>query len=273
MQYQYVCKGSVEKTYDENGVSVQELPLGIESSESEPVGVHFYRYDLQPGAVVHPQLDKENTVVLIFNGRRAFISCETKTYHVTEPSVFIPDFDKNVYMVGAVQEEVEFLLCVVERNDYDRETYRQFHLKLPCFKKCSEAIEYDQADCKLFGTHSYTFLQNSRLLGHLMMGMVTGVGTGTEETGHAILHQWNYALPGTEFILDVDGVSDVQREGDFSYVKPGKPHRLVSDPGKKLSYIWLETYVMEDLTEWNAMIAQNLPLKDMWKAVQNIMEK
>ena len=55
MQYQYVCKADVQKKYDANGVSVMELPLDADFPEIQRNNIHFYRYNLKAGAIVHPR--------------------------------------------------------------------------------------------------------------------------------------------------------------------------------------------------------------------------
>ena len=57
--------------------------------------------------------------------------------------------------------------------------------------------------------------------------------------------QWNYALPGSDFILTVDGESTPQRDGDWSFVPAGLDHSLVAEPGKLVYYIWFEHLVDE----------------------------
>lgn len=192
MQYQYVCKADVQKKYDANGVSVMELPLDADFPEIQRNNIHFYRYNLKAGATVHPPLYNDSIVLLIFNGKRAFVTCGCESYHVTEPAFFIPDFDKTAYTVGAA-EDVEFIMGVFGMNAYDKSHYLKWHKTLPFFKLYSDGVEYDQVDCKKPGTRSWSILQGEQL-GHVTIGVVRAVGSGTDEKGHPFVHQWNYIL-------------------------------------------------------------------------------
>ena len=89
MQYKYVCKADAEKQYDCNGVSVMELPLHDDFPDIQAKGIRFFRCNLKAGCVMHPELHSDEIVILIFNGKRAFVTYGDKTFHVTEPAFFI----------------------------------------------------------------------------------------------------------------------------------------------------------------------------------------
>lgn len=110
----------------------------------------------KPGSYVYPALSRDKIVMLMFNGSRAFVSCGEKVYHVTEPAFFLPDFDKQPYLVGAV-EDTEFILCEFGMNEEDWKSYRNWHRRLPFFKLYTDGVRYDQA-CKMPGTCSWSIL-------------------------------------------------------------------------------------------------------------------
>lgn len=271
MQYKYVCKANVEKQYNENGFSMIELPLDADFPQIQKSGIHFYRCNLKAGCVAQPPLKSDDIVVLIFNGKRAFVTYGKETYHVTEPSFFIPDFDKTVYTVGAA-EDAEFIMGVFGMNEYDKKHYLQWHKTLPFFKPYSEAQEYDQEDCKKPGTRSWSILQGE-MLGHVTIGVVHAIGSGTDEKGHPLVHQWNYILGNADFTLDVDGDTDEQAPGDFSFILAGKDHKLVGKPGKEVFYVWVEFYTLEDLTEMSKINLDNLPMAEQAKAFDALLAK
>ena len=262
MQYQYVCKADVQKKYDANGVSVMELPLDADFPEIQRNNIHFYRYNLKAGATVHPPLYNDSIVLLIFNGKRAFVTCGCESYHVTEPAFFIPDFDKTAYTVGAA-EDVEFIMGVFGMNAYDKSHYLKWHKTLPFFKLYSDGVEYDQVDCKKPGTRSWSILQGEQL-GHVTIGVVRAVGSGTDEKGHPFVHQWNYILGNADFTLDVEGDTDEQRPGDFSFIYAGRDHKLLAKPDKEVFYVWVEFYTTESLDEFWYSYVHNETSKDAY---------
>lgn len=144
MQYKYVCKADAAKHYDAAGVSALELPLDADFPDVRASGIKFYRYNLKAGSYVYPALSRDKIVMLMFNGSRAFVSCGEKVYHVTEPAFFLPDFDKQPYLVGAV-EDTEFILCEFGMNEEDWKSYRNWHRRLPFFKLYTDGVRYDQA--------------------------------------------------------------------------------------------------------------------------------
>ncbi len=271
MQYKYVCKADAEKQYDCNGVSVMELPLHDDFPDIQAKGIRFFRCNLKAGCIMHPELHSDEIVILIFNGKRAFVTYGDKTFHVTEPAFFIPDFDRTSYTVGAA-EDAEFIMGVFAMNDYDKWHFLRWHKTLPFFKLYSEAVEYDQRDCKGPGTRSWAILQGE-MLGHVTIGVVRAVGSGTDEKGHKLVHQWNYILGDADFTLDVEGDTDPQRPGDFSFIYGGKDHKLVAKPGKEVFYCWVEYYSLNDLREYSEACLANLPRKEFDEKMEELMAR
>lgn len=265
MDYKYVCKADVEKKF-ENGYSQLELPLDRDFDEIRHYGIKFYRCNLKNGASVMPKLENNAIVLLIFNGKAAYIRYGGEVFNVSELSFFIPDFDKQAYTVGALEEDVEFIMGVFPMNDWDQKQYKHWHKHLPFFKPYTEATEYGQS-CKLPGTHSWTILQGM-MLGHVTVGVVRAVGAGTDEKGHPEVHQWNYCLPGCDFTLDVEGETCGQKPGDFSFVLAGKDHKLLAKPGKEVFYVWVEYYSEDDLTVYNEASSSNRSPKEAYEEIQ-----
>jgi hypothetical protein len=257
MQYQYVSKAEANIKYGPDGIAMAELPLDTDFSDIRNCGIKFYRYNLRAGCVIQPKLEKDAIVLLTFNGKRAYIHYAEETYHVKEPAFFVPDFDKMTYTVGAV-EDIEFILGVFPMNDWDRTNFAKWHRHLPFFKLYTDAVQYDQA-CKKPGTRSWSILQGMQL-GHVTVGVVRAVGAGTDEKGHPEVHQWNYCLGDSDFVLDVEGKTDEQRPGDFSFIYAGRDHKLLAKTDKEVFYVWIEYYTAEDLTEyWYSNVHNETP--------------
>lgn len=257
MEYKYVCKADVEKNYDAKGCSVMELPLEADFEDIKASGLRFYRYNLKAGATVAPALNAEDIVLLIFNGKRACINYGGEVFDVTEPAFFVPNFEKVAYTVSAV-EDAEFILGVFPMNDWDNANFKKWHKHLPFFTLYTNGVQYDQA-CKKPGTRSWSILQGMQL-GHVTVGVVHAIGSGTDEKGHPEVHQWNYCLGNSDFDLDVEGETTAQKPGDFSFIYGGKDHKLLGKPGKEVFYVWVEYYTVSDLEHfWYASCHNETP--------------
>ena len=111
MSYPYVYSTDAEIQYDAKGVSMKEMPLDKDFPDIQKCGIKFYRCNVKAGCTVSPKLDPENIVLLIFNGKRAYIRSGCESFDVVEPSFFIPDFDKQAYTVGIEIQIQEGPLC------------------------------------------------------------------------------------------------------------------------------------------------------------------
>lgn len=262
MSYKYVSKGSTELMYI-NGYAEAELPLEQEFPDLQKAGIHFYRCRMKAGATYSPQLEADKIVMLVFNGKAAYIRCGNEKFEVTEPAFFIPEFAASAYTIGAL-EDIEFIKGIFDMNAWDREQYRRWHKHLPFFTLYSSCTEYGQ-DCKLEGTRSWTVLQGLQL-GHISAGVVRAVGAGTDEVGHPEVHQWNYCLGESDFTLDVEEETEAQEAGDFSFIYAGRDHKLLAKPGKEVFYVWIEYYTVDDLTEFFTASITNRSPKEAYKA-------
>ncbi|NLB79312.1 MAG: hypothetical protein GX796_10890 [Clostridiaceae bacterium] len=242
MKADFVCNGDLNKNYNDAGYAQEELLPG-----ADLVNAKFYRYSLKAGNKVSPVLEKEKMVMLILNGENGYITTPYELYNIGEPSFFFPDFDKMSYTVHAV-DDIELIMCVFTLNDWDKKFWKYWNLHLPFFSKYSDGVRYDQ-DCKGPKTRSWSILQPFQL-GHVSIGVVRAKGEGTDEKGHGLLHQWNYCLGDSDFNLTVEDVTVPQKAGDWSYIYPGKDHKLLAKPGKEVFYVWVEYFTDEDLQKY-----------------------
>lgn len=243
MSIDFVCRAQdALKEYNASGFAKEELCPG-----AELIGGKFYRCNLKAGCSVMPELEPERLVVLIFNGKKGFITTPEDLYNVEEPSFFIPDFDRVSYTVHAVKD-LEFIMGVFQMNQWDKEFYKNWNLHVPFFSKYSDGVPYDQ-DCKGPNTSSWSILQPFQL-GHLSIGVVKAEGEGTDEKGHALLHQWNYCLGYSDFKLTVGQDTVDQKAGDWSFIRAGEDHKLLADPGKEVFFVWVEYFTEEDLQKY-----------------------
>ena len=223
--------------YDENGFAVSELLPGTYKG-----GIRNYRCNLQSGKCYSPKLYRDKIVILMFGKGRGYITDTKDAYHIEELCFYAPEFDKTSYTVYAI-EDVEFIVSVVDMNQWDWEVYNGSHARLPFYRTISKCSIYDQ-DCKGPGTSSWNVLQG-RQLGRIMIGVVRSFGNGTREKGHSAVHQWNYCLGHSNFNLTVGKDTIETVAGDWSYIPAGEDHELVADPDKEAYYVWFEHFAKE----------------------------
>lgn len=224
-------------TYDENGVSRRELLPGTYDG-----GIRNYRCNLKAGSWYSPERYADKVVILFFGMGRGYVTDETAAYPVEELSFYVPQFDQQTYTVYAI-DDMEFVMSVVEMNEWDWKVYNGSHARLPFFRPISKCSIYDQ-DCKGPGTDSFNVLQG-RQLGRIMIGAVRAIGSGTREKGHAAVHQWNYCVGNSDFNLTVGQETIHTGAGDWSFVPAGEDHALVAEAGKEAYYVWYEHFARE----------------------------
>lgn len=244
MSYDYVAKYDASAlNFDQNGFSMVALHPGQDVGD-----VKFCRCALKAGSKVSLPLDAANIVLLVFNGKEGYVTTADELFRITEPAIFAPDFDRTPYTIHAV-EDIEFITCVFGMNQWDRDFYKDWHLRFPFFSLYSDGVQFDQ-DCKLPGTKSWAIIQPFQI-GHISIDVVQGIGGGTVEKGHRILHQWNYCLGNSDFELTVGEDDPIpQKPGDWSFIAAGRDHKLVAAPGKEVFYVSIEYFVDEDLQKY-----------------------
>ena len=237
-EYYLIKSGDIPQDYDDHGFAMSELLPGTYDG-----GIRNYKCFLKAGCQVSPELRGEDTVLLMFGKGKGYITSEHEMHRITELSFYAPNFDKEPYTIHAV-EDMEFVLSVVEMNQWDKELYEACHVRLPFFMKLRDAVIYDQ-DCKGPNTTSWHIL-SPKQLGRIMVGVVRAVGEGTTEAGHPKVHQWNYCVGDSDFHLKVGDQPAVDHKaGDWSFIPAGPDHALVADPGKEVFYVWYEHYTRE----------------------------
>lgn len=229
---------ATRKDYDAEGFACVELLPGTFQG-----GISNYKCFLKAGCDYRPQRYADKTVVLFFGRGRGYLCDAESAYNIAELSFYVPDFDHQAYFIHAV-EDMEFVLSVVEMNEYDKKGFEACHTRLPFFKSMSQCDRYLQ-DCKGPNTMSWNVITSNQI-GRIMVGIVRAVGEGTTEKGHPSVAQWNYCVGDSDFRLNVDGEVTDTKAGDWSYVPAGLDHALTAEPGKEVFYVWYEHFVQED---------------------------
>ena len=235
------------RNFDANGVSCVELLPGVVDFPFKA-----YKYNLKKGSRVSPQQYRDKAVAFIFGKGNGYIADLKGGFVIDRLCFYAPDFDHSKYSIHAVSD-LEFVMCVSDMNDYDRERASVSRVHLPFFRTIDQCYRYEQY-CKTEGTESRSILfGDCGRLGKITMGYsyskdIAG-SAGTIENGHREVHQFNYALgEDCDFLMIVEGESGRvfrHTEGDWSFVRAGLAHNLVSSPGKAVRYVWVEIYTSE----------------------------
>ncbi len=246
----------MKRVFDEMGFAVCELLPGTYDG-----GIRNYKCWLKEGCEKALALHAEDTVLLMFGKGKGYIESEKNMFRITEPSFYAPNFDREPYTIHAL-EDMEFIVSVIEMNEWDKQKYNECHVRMPFFMKYTDGAVYDQ-DCKGLHTTSWSILGREQI-GRIMLGVVRAIGEGTIEKGHPKVEQWNYCLGNSDFTLKVgDGSVQPHRTGEWSYVPAGLDHALVAEPGKEVFYVWFEHFTRE--RDFCVALAEGEKLEDVLK--------
>ena len=239
MEKFYIARNEdIHPVFNEDGYASVELLPGTYDG-----GIRNYKCFLKSGSEIKPELYTDKTVLFFFGFGKGYLTDAEAAYNIREVAFYAPYFDKCPYTIHAV-EDMEYIMSIVELNEWDKNALSKSQTYLPMFKSYSDCPRYRQ-DCKGPNTESRNVLLPGQL-GRVILGTVKAIGEGTIEKGHPAVHQWNYCLGNSDFNLIVDGGEPVRHvAGEFSFIPAGPDHSLVADPGKEVFYIWYEQYVRE----------------------------
>lgn len=239
METKYFTDASYVRNYDENGVAKTELLAGTFAE------MKCYKYDLKAGSRVSPERYADKAAVFIFRKGTGYIEGADGGFKIDGLCFYAPDFDNSDYSIYAI-EDMEFVMCVGDMNDYDRERAGECRLHTPFFRTVDQCYNYDQS-CKTPGTWSKSVLFGDfGRLGKITMGICKGGnGGGTIEKGHPEVHQWDYCVGESDYILFVEGTEIPRRAGDWDFIPAGLDHSLCAKDGKEVYYVWVEFYTSE----------------------------
>ena len=224
-------KEDLVSEYDDSGFAKKEALPGTYEG-----GIRNYKCFLKAGCQVEPEMYEDKLVLFFFGKGTGYITDQKGA------CFYVPEFNRTPYAVHATGD-MEFMMCVVDMNQWDWKVYNASHVRLPFFRTVSKCIKYDQ-DCK--GPHTTSwFVLTGQQLGRIMVGAVRAVGEGTAEKGHPAVEQWNYCVGDSDFELTVDGETRPHRSGEWSYVPAGLDHSLMAEPGKEVYYVWFEHFTKE----------------------------
>ncbi|MBC8585511.1 cupin domain-containing protein [Youxingia wuxianensis] len=236
----YIAKDEeIVRDYDQKGVAKVELLPG---SFDGPLKA--YKYFLKAGSDVSMEKYADKAVVFIFGKGKGYIADTAGGFKIDDLCFYAPNFDKGDYVIHAI-EDLEFVMCVSEMDDYDRFRAGECRVHLPFFRTVNQCYRYEQ-DCKTPGMQSRSILFGDfGRLGKITMGLCRGTNAGTVEKAHNEVHQWNYCVGNSDFEMTVEDEKYNHKAGDWSFIPAGYDHSLVAGPGKEVYYVWVELYTSQ----------------------------
>lgn len=240
MAFRYVRDEDIKREYKDGICEVPMLPGNFKGH------VHTKVY-LKAGTTYYPEKTyTDKTVIYIFGAGKGYVATNDACYSIEELSFFVADLDNGKYAIHAATD-MEFMHLVVDMNEYDLKIYGECHYKLPYFRSLHQCPQYVQ-NCKGPTTENWMILAG-RNVGRVSLGVChaigqEGVDEGTIEKGHTGVHQWNYCLGDSDFVLTVEGNEPITcKGGDWSFIPAGLDHSMIpSALGKELFYVWFEQY-------------------------------
>lgn len=208
-------------------------------------GISFFRCGMKAGEAVTPKLDAEELIVLLFNGGTAFIQTREEIFNISQPSVFIPDFDRSAYTIQAI-EDLEFVLCVFTMNEWDKAFFKGWNLHLPFFSQYSDGVRYNYMG-RSNSLGAWSLIQPFQL-GHLSLSVICGRGGRVESKGSTLQNQWLYAVGDSKYRLSVNNEAETaEAAGSFRFIPVTQPYSLQAEGNMPVCYFNIEYFAEADI--------------------------
>ena len=135
----------------------------------------FAHCALQSGHSITPDVYSvtEHNQLFIFTKGKGYVTTPRQAWNVTEPGVFVPEFDSERFTITCSadsKQPLEFLHIVTELNDYDKTCLVESRMALPRLRTISQGWTYDE-DFKDNSVTTSMMLLEHRNLGRLSMGL------------------------------------------------------------------------------------------------------
>lgn len=219
----------------ENGVMRAEMLPGMVD------GVHTYKCRVKAGQVVELEVFPDVTQLIYFTDGEGYVATPKKAFNITEPSLFIPNMDKEVNMLHAVTD-MEYLQMTCEMLPEDHAQWEHWHIALPRFCPISGCIEYVEG-FRPEGIHSYSIL-DTHFITRMTLGAIIGNGPNKAAPhSHDNLYQWYYGMKGTKFIYRAADEEIELTEGDWAFIPINIEHAIEIRENERVNYVWFEIEV------------------------------
>jgi hypothetical protein len=216
----------------ENGVMRAEMLPGMVE------GVHTYKCKVKAGEIVTLETFKDQTQIYYFTIGEGYIVTPKQAFNIVEPSVFIPNMDKEVNELHAVTD-MEFLQLTSIMLPEDYEQFSHWHISLPRFCPLSGCIQYVEG-FRPEEIKAYSIL-DTHFLARMTMGAIIGKGPNKADPHkHDNLYQWYYGMPDSKFIYRAGDEEIELNEGDWAFIPTDIEHAIEVKEDENVNYVWFE---------------------------------
>ncbi len=206
--------------------------------------VRLIRHTIKKGTFWTPELYSrpKTTQMLLFLDGSGYVKTETAAFNISEPALFVPEFDKETVTVKAVEEDIECLEIVSQMNPEDCNQINKSHMVFPRFRPFSQAWEYtmDIFDGPEANAAGYVLIEN-RKLGANNMGILRSRVPGKSIIQKDCLpayDQFVIGLSGASSFLNVNGETVKLEEGDVAFIPKGSEFDFRSEESGMIHHIW-----------------------------------
>lgn len=214
---------------------------GMERTEMLPgmvEGVHTYKCKIKAGAVIALKALKDQTEIFYFTKGEGYITTPKKAFNINEPSLFIPNMDKEVNTLHAATD-MEFIQMTCVMLPEDHEQFEHWHIALPRFCPLSSCIEYVEG-FRPEGIKAYSIL-DTHFLTRMTVGAIIGKGPNKADPhSHDNLYQWYYGMPGTRFLYRAEDEEIELMDGDWAFIPTDVSHAIEIKENENVNYVWFE---------------------------------
>ena len=187
-------------------------------------GVHTYKCKVAAGTVVTLETFGDQTQIYYFTRGEGYVATPKKAFNIEEPSLFIPNMDKEANILHAATD-MEFLQLTSVMLPEDYEQFDHWHIALPRFCPLSGCIEYIEG-FRPEGIKALSIL-DTHFLTRMTMGAIIGKGPNKAAPhSHDNLYQWYYGMPGTKFIYRAADEEIELHEGDWAFIPTDIEHAI-----------------------------------------------
>jgi len=206
--------------------------------------ISFRRCKLAKGEKASVPLDSEKIVLILLNGKECYLTVDKDLINITEASAFIPDFGRSPYTIHAV-DDIEFILCTFEMNEWDKKFFKGWNLHLPYFSLYSDGVRFNRND-RSKELANYSLIQPFQI-GHLSLNVATGAsGKVFSSRGNSLQNQWFYLADASNVTVTIGKEKpSTKSKGDFFLVPENSSFSIESD--SPITLFCLEYFTAEDI--------------------------
>ncbi len=228
---------SYNPTY-QDGLSRQRIPW--EDSDD----VQMYRCTLKAGSTWAPPLYsvREYFQFFFFLNKTGYVATAERAYNVDDYAMFIPEFDRDQFVLHAGKRDLEFIHILGEINHVDRRKMKASRFTLPRFVRMCDAWNYTEDFNEQAGSSNVSYsLNNGRRLGRYTVGGNRAFGPDfVGRHMHPTLTQWYLMLEGSDFTYLAGEETIPVKAGDVTFTPMGTTHGSRCEAGEQIYYFWFE---------------------------------